>query len=184
MKKVIYTTACIVMMGALTQAQNVSEKNVPVVIPEGWVQDNIRNKEFLAKETLVKADEVGELGNGHILIRAIELDQELASFQEVVDYESKMVSLNRNNTIVVKDLDKITTADTKKSAVVKQVKGSPDAAFQAVAYINDDAQVVSITLASHTQAFFDDHYADFVKVVKSYSKNVVLDNMLTKSEIE
>lgn len=177
----IYTTACVVLMSAASYAQS---DLGGVQIPDGWALDNNRNKEFLADETLVKADEIGEPGNGHIIVRAIEVDQELASFQEIVDYETKMQTLTNNRTVTITDAPKITTTNGKETATVKHVTGTADAAYQAVAFLNKDTHVVTITLASHTQAFFEDHYADFVKTVRTFGETIGINTLLTKSSLE
>lgn len=181
MKKMIYTAACVVAIAATTQAQ---QKGSPVSIAPGWVQDNSKNTELLAKESFVKADEVGELGNGVIYLREVALDEELTNLKSVVDLETKMFTLNKSAEVQVKDGGNITLADKKTTSVVKHVIGASDAKFQAIAYIPEKESVVTLTLSTYSKEFFDDHINDFRKMVSSYSKQNILTHTLSQSGLE
>jgi hypothetical protein len=181
MKKMIYTAAVLVAIGGAVQAQ---QKSSPITIAEGWVQDNSKNKEFNAKETLVKADEVGEIGNGHIIVSEIQLDTEVAKLKDVIEFDTRMYTLNKQGKVQVKDAGVIVTHDKKKTSIVKHVIGGIDAGYQAIAYIPEKESIVTVTLSTYSKDFFDDHYSDFQKVVRSYSKNVQLSPTLSESTLD
>lgn len=181
MKKTIYTAACVVAMAVAAQAQ---QKTSPVTIAPGWVQDNSKNTELLAKESFVKADEVGELGNGVIYLRETGLDEEVKTVQDLINLETKMFTLNKQGEVQIKDAGKITLADKKTASIVKHVTGASDAKFQAIAYIPEKESVVTLTLSTYSKEFFDDHINDFRKMVSTYSKQAVVTPTLSQSGLE
>jgi hypothetical protein len=180
MKKMIYSVACVVALASVAEAQ---QKTSPVAIAEGWVQDNSRNAAQLARESFIKADEVGEIGNGIIYLREVGLDEELTSLKDVVDLDAKMFTLNKT-TVQVKDAGKIVLADKKTTSVVKHITGSSDAQFQAIAYIPEKGSVVTLTLATYSKEFFEDHLNDFNKMVSTYSKDVRLTPIVSESNLD
>lgn len=182
MRRWIYTLASLTLVGGIVQAQ---ETRGTVAIAPGWVQDVGKNSERNAVATFVKADELGELGNGNIIMNEIELDAETATLKEIMAFDERMMQLNKKeNEVQIKSVEKMVLKDHKTVAEVKHVIGAADAQYQAIAYIPEKGKVVTLTLSTYSDLFFKEHINDFNKMVQSYHKENTIMPSITKTEIE
>lgn len=182
MRRLIYTLACLTLVGGIVQAQDTQKT---VVIAPGWVQDISKNSEYNAVQAFVKADELGELGNGIIYMSEIPLDIEVATLKELMAYDDRMLQFNKaENTVKIKDAGKIVLKDKNTVAEIRHVIGGRDAKYQAIAYIPENGKIVTLTLSTYSDLFFEDHVGDFNTMVQSYHQANTIMPSITKTEID
>jgi hypothetical protein len=177
MKNLIYTFAFCFSLTMIAKAQRIyqtaesangAKDVISVMVPDGWVQDNQRKHGIWAKNILVKADEVGEMGNGKIYIQTIPMEADQYSVEDVIAHEKMMYKTVNTE---VKETARITLDELNKEVSVISVKGSPDDAHQVVAFIPLTTSVAVVTLSTPYSEFVADHMADFTSLLRSFQLN-------------